>query len=822
MLLLVQGQASAFVQSPNNMPDDAWRHFNGLEWGQIKRNWSSHGLNGDANPINPYCRVEVTEVYDVPASSGGNPRRAFRFKVIGNADGRAHAFEAGGYVDSTTDNCINEHNPNAWDGKEVDLDAGIFANPAGSNATRQRPINVTLGLTATQEAQAVPVRSINPNTPAFRQENTADWDAFDVDMKRQAGIKPTTQGGGYGYIADGGGYKVNDQIVWCAGIDIGNLSNITNDGIQWPGNFFGNCRWDHRFKSGTNSPGDGNFETNWGAYAIGAMGARTLDGNNNETSTSSPAIRCTSQPCPIGSSIPGLTRESDNTVSDFGLVLAGIKNHDGAGTFQGNPDFNGFSAPYNNIDWRARNLTGNPFKISFTEAWLTMEWDPAGGGPQPPQISCRLTFNPEVPEPGQSFDVELQFSYVGSPAQLRGRSQVISTGPIPGNPSLLQPSLVGPRAVPTQNQSWPIGTYTGPAGDYTYTAQVTVDGTDDGATCPGTLRIAAKPYFKVWTNDVQVGGNFANSSGVCNPALAVGQEDAAVIGYGGDGSSNTFRGSSTEFGLSTLGEIRNFFSASQRSPRNNTGTNQPTPPHGLTFANAQIGGISSGDPGDGNKVVNYGGVSEQASCAENWFDTNKLSDNRETLPANFFFTTAEGASGTEATIVPQNSTASIFRIQSAGNVSRPRAIFVEKNIPVVIRDNIVASPGQTLFIIANGDIRISREVTQIDAVLISRGSVVTCSESNGNLIPNTALYASCNSKLVIRGAVIANELKLRRTFGSRFESGQNEPSDSRNGNTKASEEILFDPTLYTTRTAIKASSNSNSQIDFITSLPPIL
>ncbi len=565
--MVVPQKANAHVEVAGSEFLDALAHFNGsigTNPNQQYRNWtdvpSDTGIQSDANPSNPYCEIIVTERHRMPDGPNGRPRYAYRFKVVGNADGRAHVFEAGGYADSSTPNCKETYN-NAWNGERVFLDNQLFRNPV-SGATKQRPVNVYLGVTSAQEAYS------SGQADSIRQSAGSDWDDFDLDVKRAAGIKQSTAGGAYGFIADAGGYKVNGQNIWCAGISIGDLTGRKN--IQWPGNFDngndGGCYWDFRFKAGSQAsgPSGGNYDTNWGAYALGAMGARQLNGSNAETSTTSTGVRCVSEPCPLGSTIPGATYRSDGTIDDFGLIVAGIKNQDGSGTYNGNPLINDpqFGSDVDSIARRSPN----PNKVPFAEAWLVMEWDPTGGGPQPPTMTCNLQFNPAVPEPGQPFDATMTFTYTGAPAQLRGRSQVTNTGPLPSNDEMLQPVDVGPRAVPTSNQSFVIGTdYDGPAGSYSYTAYVTVtiDGIVYREDCPGILRIAAKPYFKVWSNDVHVGGGFNQGETQCT----VRQEDATIIGYGGDDLVNRFIGSSGEYGVSALGEIRNFFSAGRRSPR---------------------------------------------------------------------------------------------------------------------------------------------------------------------------------------------------------------------------------------------------------------
>ncbi|TXG77364.1 hypothetical protein E6P97_01775 [Patescibacteria group bacterium] len=452
-------------------------------------------------------------------------------------------------------------------------------------------------------------------------------------------------------------------------------------------------------------------------------------------------------------------------------------------------------------------------------------------------INCEanvLTNSPGIdsPAPNESFRIEV--SYTSSTSISAGA--IFSASPALGG-------ITNGAAVAFSPSPSTSGTMTrtlpgAPAGEYTVTILVGNAGVGLIDTCTITVKVANKPYFRVWTNDIKAGGGFLNTSGQC---IKDGNGMATIIGYGGSQgttppNSDRFSGASSEYAVFALGEVRNFFSAAMRSPRTFDTGRWPTPPHGLTFANARIEGLTSNgpttsDPADGYKVANYGGASQIDYCTQDWFNPDTLSDNRETLPVNYFFTTAAGT-GAEATIVPANSTASQFQINNTGgNINRPRAIMVLKDMPVVITGNIIANNNQTLYIIAEGDIRIAKNVTQIDAVLISKKRIITCVESDtgsvGNLFTANQLYSECGGqssaqKLTIRGALVAREVKLLRTYGTRESATENQPYVTSGGVfNAAAEEIIFDPTLYTGNSAIKGLRQP-SQIDFMTSLPPIL
>lgn len=797
--------AQAHIEVPNNYTSDVINHLEGdVGAGETFRNWSEYtGSESGKNPANPYCRKRIRS-YTIN-DQGGLKRKVYKFDVVGNADGRAHNFEAGGFVDSTL-NCRDETG-GAWraDGT-VDLNNIEFRNPV-AGATLQRPVNVKVGVTDADE----------DDNPAVRYNFDADlYAGIDYDEKIAAGIKQSSDGGAFGAQHAGGGFRVNNQTIWCAGLSgIGNIQDyvrllntfgytITTN-VQWSGLFSSNCYHNYLFQAGNNDDGGiGNWQTRWGGFTAGAMG------NNG------PGWRNWFHD--VGSDIPGLTR-SGGMVNNFKLEAAGFSNHDGTGTFNANPDAPGYCKNiwplYWNVDECAKNegdlnpYSPTPYEIAFVEAWFTMEWNPAGVVEPTPEVTCQIVTSPLDPEPGQPFNVRMNYTFTGEPAVLEGRGNFTSPG-ISNTVVNVGPESVGDSDTGGEvSGSFSMGSYTAGAGVYDFDALLRIrDRITIRDDCDKRVVIAAKPYFKVWSNDTQVGGNFAGANGQCSPAIVTGQEDATVIGYGGDGITDIFRGSSTEFGLSTLGEIRNFFSASQRSPRNANQTTWPTPPHGLTFANAQIDGISSPDPRDPNKVVNYGGFSGQASCATNWLGL--VSDETpQTMNNSININTVSGT--------VRNTATGTVRI-SGGTVTQPTAIFLTEADNVIIEGNIGVDADSTLYIITDGNIKVQSDVGAIYAALITTKTLETCTQDNGAAWAQADLYANCNRQLNIRGAVIANQIKLRRTFGTRHSSVQNEPAIPN----AAAEQIIFDTALYTIRPGFETPPSQKSEIDFMTSLPPIL
>lgn len=816
-LFMLQGQTVfAHVQVNNNMPEDSLRHLQGqIGTGQTFRDWSAFGLNGNQNPANPLCE-RVIRAYDLPATPEGNPRRLFKFEVVGNADARAHNFEAGAYVDSKNPSCVNPFS-NGWDGNNVDLDADIFKNPLGDGATYRRPIDVRLGVTSADEV-----------SPGVRYEtNSGLYYGYDLGIKNALGIKQSSAGGAYGVIRDAGGYQVNNTPVWCAGIDIGNipayagLAGVSTN-IQWPGTFRNNCMWDFRFKSGTNAPGDGNYQTNFGAFTSGIMSDR--DGTGSE--------RCN---CNYGDRIPGFGTRADGTAENFSLNVAGISNHDGAGTYNGNPILNDPDFG-NQADLVAFWKTPNAYKVAFAEAWLTMEWTDDTEEPTGPVFGCDvdiLSNNRVVSfvEPGENFNVRLNWSYEG---QTNDLGVVVASS----TPSISYATTV--NNVSTSNPSGSVtvpGTYNlNSPGSYTINAGVrNLGGTQRTQTCNKTLVAANKPYVKVFGNDVRVGGRFENDSdadGICTNSAGPDTARRSIATWvreqnspitTSSGGSNIFTGASSQLGIFATGEIYRFFSAGMRSPRNNNpntpGNNTPTPAHDLTFGNYDpANSINAKYPAlnssliDQEKVEGFGGRYGKPGCIPDYFKAAQ--ENGASI----------ASSDTEITGRSIANGGSLVRVVD-GDVG------ISGDITFASNSWSSVSSIPSVYVVVKGDIYIDESVATLSGFYIAQprsdgsgGNIYTCSNVNGNsfnLYSADSLYQNCDQKLVVHGALAANQIKFLRTKGTLQLSANNEYLST--DRESIAEVINFSPGLYL---ADPPSTFKRSQIsskyDFITSLPPIL
>jgi len=117
---------------------------------------------------------------------------------------------------------------------------------------------------------------------------------------------------------------------------------------------------------------------------------------------------------------------------------------------------------------------------------------------------------------------------------------------------------------------------------------------------------------------------------------------------------------------------------------------------------------------------------------------------------------------------------------SATTLSGNTSIFVDGD--VYINSNMVLNPdnwgidskGKTtvpsFVLAATGNIYIAPGVTQLDGLYTSSGTVYTCGQQLTSTsfvyMPATQLYDSCHNQLLFNGSVIANQVKMMRTFGS--------------------------------------------------------
>jgi hypothetical protein len=336
--------------------------------------------------------------------------------------------------------------------------------------------------------------------------------------------------------------------------------------------------------------------------------------------------------------------------------------------------------------------------------------------------------------------------------------------------------------------------------------------------------ISAQPYTRVYGNDVMAGAMFADSSFSCNRTAQI---EASSTGK----SSSQVQpiGSGTQFAAMSLGSIYNFASAFLRSIA-------PTSSVGLTFANT-------------HNTSGYGG--------------NFNSSGNE-CPSIFNYYANRP---TNETI--HNGITSPYTLNLSGKISGNHVRYIDGN--VYIDQNINYAPatfnpsngtlqGTSLYVIALGNIYIAPNVTHLDGIYVAEnkcdvpqyasgincssynssngGQINTCATSTGSITPSK-LYHICENQLTISGSLIADQIKLDRTYGTIEDSSGGEnpflPSSTHTcslgdyynssiisstiNKVCAAQLFNFNPENYAMSPDI---SSQNAPYDSIVSLPPVL
>jgi hypothetical protein len=166
---------------------------------------------------------------------------------------------------------------------------------------------------------------------------------------------------------------------------------------------------------------------------------------------------------------------------------------------------------------------------------------------------------------------------------------------------------------------------------------------------------------------------------------------------------------------------------------------------------------------------------------------------------------------------------------TGGNVNPGENMTVYIDGNVFISSNIIYTPNWNfnntpLFqLVVRGNIYIGSGVTQLDGVYIAQrngasgGTIYTCATAAAApVLTNGAFFNSCNSKLTVNGAFMANSVEFLRTSGSLSQSMVNEPS----GGSTGGEVFNFNPALWMAQPLQGTAGSDN--YDAITSLPPVL
>lgn len=449
-------------------------------------------------------------------------------------------------------------------------------------------------------------------------------------------------------------------------------------------------------------------------------------------------------------------------------------------------------------------------------------------------------FPVEQPEVGQAFDLVLGTGYnpgVSANQTLTITANLTQSTAISGVPQTVTATIPPPTNLKATNLR------ANAAG--TYTMVWTLNWNGGTRTCQGELQVVRKPYVKAYGNDVHAGGVVTQSNSGINDTSSCSINDVAAAGGNTKASvfalsreegyaqppPNNFYGASSQFAVSALGEVADFFSAGMHSPRRASFAASPVT--GLTFGNYNYPTeytTNDWDPTNPNqtldtrKVPDYGGNSGIVRCVPDYFAA---------APAN-----SQARSGYNIATLAGDGAIQIVangdygRVNIAGTeLSGKKAVYVDGD--VVINENITFSGinGEanvpSLYLIVKGNIYIRNEVSRLDGVYIAQqdengegGAIYTCtrSASQQNILFNkNQLVDVCNRQLVINGAFLADTIKFLRTNGTVQASGLNEPASS----PSIAEVFNFSPETYIggANSTLRRGAGS---YDYITSLAPIL
>ena len=311
--------------------------------------------------------------------------------------------------------------------------------------------------------------------------------------------------------------------------------------------------------------------------------------------------------------------------------------------------------------------------------------------------------------------------------------------------------------------------------------RITTAGPNGTIECKEKLRIAVRPYLKVFYGDVNAGGYFGRNEqyDACADGnvlqtwspTSFGEPEGYIAGHSEGSNIGNAKGSSVKHGVQAYDIIGGFYSSSQRDYT----TQAPQPLKGLTLHN-------------NNSIDEFGGGFAKPSCIGNyWREVTELAEeeNLSTNDIEIDISTDLEANDRKRYILKQGQ--KLILKNSSSNLDNLKAtLFVEGEGNVYIKNNIINNDSSSaswedpseigyITIIARGNIYIDPGVTQIDALLVAYpkeyspalginialgGEIWTCYFDGMNQISHST---RCNqNSLVINGALIAQKVRFGR------------------------------------------------------------
>ena len=326
--------------------------------------------------------------------------------------------------------------------------------------------------------------------------------------------------------------------------------------------------------------------------------------------------------------------------------------------------------------------------------------------------------------------------------------------------------------------------------------RITTSGPTGTVECKQKMRIAVRPYLKVFYGDVSAGGYFGlnedyDACGDDNiirtwASTASGEPEGYIAAHGEGSNPADAKGASVRHGIQAHDLVAGFYSSSQR-------TSLPQPLKGLTLNN-----VGSDDYGGGfgkpNCVGNYwrevSEIEEEENLTTNDIEINLNTDLQDNDRRRYVL------KDNQKLIIKSNNT-------SLGDLKA--TLFVEGQGNVYIENDIINNdaaswddPSQIgyITIITRGNIYINPDVRKIDAVLVAYpkhydstllgaiaygGEIWTCYFYG---ITAATHFNRCNNPLVVNGALIAQKVRLGRIYKSVKEATGTPEYDSSNSSSE--------------------------------------
>jgi hypothetical protein len=117
---------------------------------------------------------------------------------------------------------------------------------------------------------------------------------------------------------------------------------------------------------------------------------------------------------------------------------------------------------------------------------------------------------------------------------------------------------------------------------------------------------------------------------------------------------------------------------------------------------------------------------------------------------------------------------------------------------------------QSFIIVATGDINIAGNVTELNGWFVAGGDIDTCSDGPARLSSTV-----CDQQLIVRGAVAANDIQFRRTWGTVNPIDPVRPKEP-------AELFIFDPRIYLADHQLIPKNSANLNIERTIDLPPVI